>query len=221
MTSGCCRWVSSAWLIALAAAGVSLVFLWGRNATGFNVIVADNLRSSSRSWWSSPASSPSRCALSQVLEHDGAGREYYTLLLFAIVGAARCRWWRWRTDPAGGVLAVRQIMSLGVYVLTGIRRDSSRWPSKEAFKSFIPGGVLARRTLLALWDRVHFLVDRQHETRRRSEHFLAAQSHDEPARWCCWRSGCCSSASLSKCRRCHFACGRPMPTKAPQPLVTG
>ena len=69
---------------------------------------------------------------SQVVERDGmpAG-EYYALMLFAIVGMMLMAT---ATDLLVIFLAL-EILSLAVYVLTGIRRDSPRAPRRRSSTS--------------------------------------------------------------------------------------
>ncbi len=120
--------------IALAATGASLAFLWGRNQVSFNVVTADNF-GIFISLVVVVAGLFTVAFSSQVLDRDGipAG-EYYTLVLFAVVGMIMMA-------TANDLLVLfigLEVMSLGVYVLTGIRRD--HLPGVEgAFKYFLLG----------------------------------------------------------------------------------
>ena len=104
-----------------------------------------------------------------------------------------------------------EVLSLAVYVLTGIRRDS---PIGDR------GGVQvlpARRVLervLPLRHRVHLRPRpaAPGSTAIGSADCRAGDGADADA--AAGASACCSSASRSRCRRCRSTCGRPTPTKA-------
>jgi NADH-quinone oxidoreductase subunit N len=120
-------------LIGLTAAAITSGYLWNQHALGFGVIVADNfglfvtvtlviigvltiLFSSA------------------VVGRDGipAG-EYYALILFALVGMMMMA-------TASDLLVIfiaLEVLSLAVYVLTGIRRDAAG--TEAAFKYFLLG----------------------------------------------------------------------------------
>lgn len=121
-------------LIGLTGAAVASVLLWGRNASSFGVVTADNF------------------ALfvnlvlvvigvltvvfsGETLERDRlpAG-EYYALLLFSIAGLMLMVQ---ATDLLLLFLAL-ETMSVAVYVLTGLRRDDPR-STEAAFKYFLLG----------------------------------------------------------------------------------
>jgi NADH-quinone oxidoreductase subunit N len=121
-------------VIVLIGAAIGLVFLWDRNATSFDVIVADNFAificlilvvvGLLTIWFSS-----------QTIERDGlpAG-EYYAILLFGIAGMMMMA----MANDLLVIFIALEILSLAVYVLTGIRRD--RLASIEgAFKYFLLG----------------------------------------------------------------------------------
>ncbi len=121
-------------IIGLVGAGVASVLLWNRNATSFGVVTADNF------------------ALfvnivlvvvglltvifsSQVVERDRLpSGEYYAILLFSIVGMMLMAQ---ATDLLLIFLAL-ETMSIGVYVLTGIRKDQQAG-TEAAFKYFLLG----------------------------------------------------------------------------------
>ena len=121
-------------IVGLAGAAASSVLLWDRNAEGFGVIVADNfglfvtlvlvLVGALTIMFSS-----------QVIHRDEipAG-EYYTLVLFAIVGMIMMAT---ATDLLVIFVAL-EILSLAVYVLTGIRRENAN-SIEAAFKYFLLG----------------------------------------------------------------------------------
>jgi NADH-quinone oxidoreductase subunit N len=121
-------------IVGLTAAAVASIYLWGRDADGFGVIVADNFGlfvtvvlvvvGVLTIMFSGP-----------VVERDGmpAG-EYYALVLFALVGMMMMA-------TASDLLVVfiaLEILSLAVYVLTGIRRDTPEG-TEAAFKYFLLG----------------------------------------------------------------------------------
>jgi NADH-quinone oxidoreductase subunit N len=121
-------------IVGLVGAAIASVLLWNRNASSFGVIVADNfglfvtlvllIVGVLTIMFSSP-----------VLRRDGlpAG-EYYALVLFAITGMIMMA-------VANDLLVVfiaLEILSIAVYVLTGIRRDDPR-STEAAFKYFLLG----------------------------------------------------------------------------------
>ena len=121
-------------IVGLVGAAIASVLLWNRNASSFGVIVADNfglfvtlvllIVGVLTIMFSSP-----------VLRRDGlpAG-EYYALVLFAIAGMIMMA-------VANDLLVVfiaLEILSIAVYVLTGIRRDDPR-ATEAAFKYFLLG----------------------------------------------------------------------------------
>jgi NADH-quinone oxidoreductase subunit N len=121
-------------ILGLAGAAASTAVLWGRNAQGFGVIAADNFGlfvtivlivvGVLTIMFSSP-----------VVTRDGipAG-EYYSLVLFAIAGMIMM-------GSATDLLVIfigLEILSLAVYVLTGIRRDTPEG-TEAAFKYFLLG----------------------------------------------------------------------------------
>jgi NADH-quinone oxidoreductase subunit N len=121
-------------IVGLAGAAVSSVLLWNRSTSGFGVIQADNfglfvtltLVASA----SSPSCSPRRCSSATPFP---AG-EYYSLVLFAIVGMMMMA----TASDLLVVFVALEILSLAVYVLTAIRRDN-RPGHRGAFKYFLLG----------------------------------------------------------------------------------
>ncbi|HEX5109280.1 MAG TPA: NADH-quinone oxidoreductase subunit N [Vicinamibacterales bacterium] len=121
-------------ILGLAGAAASTAVLWGRNAQGFGVIAADNFGlfvtivlvvvGVLTIMFSSP-----------VVTRDGIpSGEYYSLVLFAIVGMIMM-------GSATDLLVIfigLEILSLAVYVLTGIRRDTPEG-TEAAFKYFLLG----------------------------------------------------------------------------------
>jgi NADH-quinone oxidoreductase subunit N len=121
-------------LVGLLGAGASAVALWGRNATSFGVIVADNfglfvtmvlvIVGVLTIMFSGP-----------VVARDGLPKgEYYSLLLFSIAGMIMMA----MANDLLVVFIALEILSLAVYVLTGIRRDDAR-ATEAAFKYFLLG----------------------------------------------------------------------------------
>jgi NADH-quinone oxidoreductase subunit N len=122
-------------IIGLVAAGVSCVLLWNRQAQSFGVVSADNF--GLFVMLVLVVVGILTVALSaQVLERDGiAGGDYYALTLFTIGGMMLMA----IANDLLVIFIALEILSLGVYVLTAIRRDSE--PGAEAaFKYFLLGG---------------------------------------------------------------------------------
>jgi NADH-quinone oxidoreductase subunit N len=121
-------------IVGLVSAAAASVLLWDRNATSFGVIVADNfglfvtmvlLASGVLTiMFSAP-----------VLGRDELPKgDYYALVLFSIAGMIMMA-------SASDLLVVfiaLEILSIAVYVLTGIRRDDPR-ATEAAFKYFLLG----------------------------------------------------------------------------------
>ena len=122
-------------IVALLAAGVACVLLWDRGAVSFGVLSADNFGLFVTLVL--VLVGILTIALSaQVVERDGINSgEYYTLTLFAIGGMMLMAI---ATDLLVIFIAL-EILSLAVYILTGIRRES-RQGAEAAFKYFLLGG---------------------------------------------------------------------------------
>lgn len=121
-------------IIGLVGAGVASVLLWGRNASAFGVLGADNF-SLFVNIVLVGIGILTVVFSSQTIERDGIPvGEYYSLVLFSIVGMMLMVQ---ATDLLLVFLAL-ETMSIAVYVLTGIRREHA--PSTEAaFKYFLLG----------------------------------------------------------------------------------
>ena len=143
-------------LIGLAGAGVSSALLWNRNAVGFGVIVADNFglfvtldagrrRRADDHVLVAGASSATACPPG----------EYYALVLFSIVGMMMMAT---ATDLLVIFIAL-EILSLAVYVLTGIRRDNA--DGHRGGVQVLPARRVLER-VLPLRHRVHLRRHRQH-----------------------------------------------------------
>ncbi len=121
-------------LIGLTGAAIASVLLWNRDLTGFGVMRADNF---------ALFLNVTLCiigGLTIVLSADVIERqrlpagEYYALTLFAVAGMMLM-------SGASDLLLIflsLEVMSLAVYVLTGIRR-SSETGAEAAFKYFLMG----------------------------------------------------------------------------------
>jgi NADH-quinone oxidoreductase subunit N len=122
-------------LVGLFAAGISSVLLWDRGAQSFGVVSADNFGLFVMLVLIGVGILT--IALSaQIVERDGlpAG-EYYALTMFAIGGMMLMA-------VAVDLLVIfvaLEILSLAVYILTAIRRDSKEG-AEAAFKYFVLGG---------------------------------------------------------------------------------
>ena len=122
-------------LVGLAGAGISTALLWGRGQTGFGVVAADTFGLffvmilvviGVMTMLLSP----------RLVERDELpGGEYYALTLFALAGMMLMAM---ATDLLLIFLAL-EVMSLSVYVLSAIKRNSEA-AVEGAFKYFILGG---------------------------------------------------------------------------------
>src|SRR5262252_200302 len=121
-------------VIGLLGAGVAALLLWDRHAASFGVVVADNFALFVTGTLvvvgilSLAISGP-------IVEREGlpAG-EYYALMLFSLAGMILMAM---ASDLLIIFLAL-EVLSLGVYVLTGIRRDVPT-ATEAAFKYFLLG----------------------------------------------------------------------------------
>jgi NADH-quinone oxidoreductase subunit N len=121
-------------LVGLAGAAVASILLWNRNASSFGVVVADNF-GLFVTWILIIVGVLSLAISGPTIERERlpAG-EYYALMLFAIAGMMLMA-------TASDLLLIflaLEILSLAVYVLTGIRRDSPL-ASEAALKYFLLG----------------------------------------------------------------------------------
>jgi NADH-quinone oxidoreductase subunit N len=122
-------------IIGLVASIVSALLLWGRGAQSYGVVSADNFGLFVVLVLATVG--VLTIALSaQVIERDGipAG-DYYALTLFGLGGMMLMAM---ATDLLVIFIAL-EILSLAVYILTAIRRDS-RAGAEAAFKYFLLGG---------------------------------------------------------------------------------
>ncbi len=122
-------------LIGLAGAAVSSVLLWGRRASSFGVVVADDFGLFVHLVLIG-VGVLTIVYSSGILERDRVPvGEYYALVLFALSGMMLMAI---ATDLLLIFLAL-EVFSLAVYVLTGIRRESAG-STEGAFKYFLLGG---------------------------------------------------------------------------------
>jgi len=120
---------------SLLTAGVTAVLLWNRNAFSFGVVTGDNF-GLFVTLVLVLVGVLTVALSSQVVERDGIGEgEYYSITLFAIGGMMLMAT---ATDLLVIFIAL-EILSLSVYILTGIRRES-KTGAEAAFKYFLLGG---------------------------------------------------------------------------------
>jgi NADH-quinone oxidoreductase subunit N len=121
-------------IVGLLGAGISAALLWNRNAQGFGVIVADNF-GLFITMTLVIVGILTIMFSSQVLSRDQIPQgEYYSLLLFSIVGMMMMA----TANDLLVMFIALEILSLAVYVLTGIRRNSMKG-TEGAFKYFLLG----------------------------------------------------------------------------------
>jgi NADH-quinone oxidoreductase subunit N len=121
-------------IVGLLGAAASTMMLWNRNADGFGVIAADNF-GLFVTMTLVVVGVLTIMFSSQVVQRDQFPKgEYYTLVLFAIVGMMMMA----MANDLLVIFVALEILSLSVYVLTGIRRDSARG-TEAAFKYFLLG----------------------------------------------------------------------------------
>ena len=121
-------------LIGLLGAGAAAILLWDRHAASFGVVVADNF-SLFVTCTLVVIGALSLAISGPIIEREGlpAG-EYYALMLFSLGGMILMAM---ASDLLVIFLAL-EVLSLGVYVLTGIRRDVPT-ATEAAFKYFLLG----------------------------------------------------------------------------------
>ena len=121
-------------IVGLVGAAVAAPLLWNRSATSFGVIVADNF-GLFVTLVLVAVGILTILFSAQVVERDGipAG-EYYSLVLFAVTGMIMMA----TANDLLVIFVALEILSLAVYVLTGIRREDPR-ATEAAFKYFLLG----------------------------------------------------------------------------------
>jgi NADH-quinone oxidoreductase subunit N len=121
--------------IGLVGAGIASAALWNSNATSFGVVVADNF-GLFITWILIVVGLLSLAFSAPMIERERLPQgEYYALMLFAV---AAMMLMATATDLLVIFLAL-EVLSLAVYVLTGIRRDNPL-ATEAAFKYFLLGG---------------------------------------------------------------------------------
>jgi NADH-quinone oxidoreductase subunit N len=129
-------WMPVGWLgiIGLAGAAATSITLWNRNAVGFGVIVLDNY---------GVFFNVTICGIGllTILLSSGSGErdhlptsEYYALMLFSIAGMMLMG----STLDLLVIFIALEIMSLGVYVMTALKRTSAEG-AEAGFKYFVLG----------------------------------------------------------------------------------
>jgi NADH-quinone oxidoreductase subunit N len=120
--------------IGLVGAGLSSALLWNHNASSYGVVVADNF-GLFVTWVLIVVGLLSLAVSAATVERLRLpSGEYYALMLFSIVGMMLMA-------TASDLLVIflaLEVLSLAVYVLTGIRRDSPA-ATEAAFKYFLLG----------------------------------------------------------------------------------
>jgi NADH-quinone oxidoreductase subunit N len=121
--------------IGLVGAAIASAVLWNHNASSFGVVVADNF-GLFVTWILIVVGLLSLALSAPTIDREHLPRgEYYALMLFALAGMMLMA-------TASDLLVIflaLEILSLAVYVLTGIRRDSAIG-TEAAFKYFLLGG---------------------------------------------------------------------------------
>jgi len=121
-------------VIGLVGAGVASIALWNSHATSFGVVAADNF-GLFVTWILIVVGLLSLAFSAPAIEREQLPQgEYYALMLFALAGMMLMAT---ATDLLVIFLAL-EVLSLAVYVLTGIRRDSPL-AIEAAFKYFLLG----------------------------------------------------------------------------------
>ncbi len=129
-------WMPVGWLGVIGTVGgiVTSVSLWDRNAVGFGVVIVDNY---------SVFFNITICAIGllTILISTGTAErdqlptgEYYALMLFSLAGMMLMG----STRDLLVIFLALEIMSLGVYVMTALKRSSAAG-AEAAFKYFVLG----------------------------------------------------------------------------------
>ncbi len=120
--------------IGLVGAAMASALLWDHNASSFDVVAADNF-GLFVTWILIVVGLLSLAFSAPTIEREQLpGGEYYALMLFALAGMMLMAT---ATDLLVIFLAL-EVLSLAVYVLTGIRRESAV-STEAAFKYFLLG----------------------------------------------------------------------------------
>jgi NADH-quinone oxidoreductase subunit N len=121
-------------LIGLAGAAVAAALLWGHNTSSFGLVVADNFGLFVTAILIVVGVLSIAFSGPTIDREHLPGGEYYALMLFSLGGMILMAM---ASDLLVIFLAL-EVLSLGVYVLTGIRRDSPT-AVEAAFKYFLLG----------------------------------------------------------------------------------
>jgi NADH-quinone oxidoreductase subunit N len=120
--------------VGLIGAGIASLLLWNHNTSSFGVVLADNF-GLFVTWILIVVGLLTLAFSGPTIERERLpGGEYYALVLFALAGMMLMAT---ATDLLVIFLAL-EVMSLAVYVLTGIRRDSPA-STEAALKYFLLG----------------------------------------------------------------------------------
>jgi NADH-quinone oxidoreductase subunit N len=121
-------------IVGLVGAAVAAVLLWNRNAASFGVIVADNFGLFVTLVLLAVGVLTIMFS-SAIVARDGLPKgDYYALLLFSIAGMIMMA----TANDLLVIFIALEILSIAVYVLTGIRRDDPR-ATEASFKYFLLG----------------------------------------------------------------------------------
>jgi NADH-quinone oxidoreductase subunit N len=122
-------------IIGLLAAGVSAMLLWNRGATSFGVVTADNF-GLFVVLLLIVVGILTLALSAQMVKRDGINAGvYYALVMFALGGMMLMA----TANDLLVIFIALEILSLGVYILTAIQRES-RQGAEAAFKYFLLGG---------------------------------------------------------------------------------
>ena len=194
-------------LIGLGFALAGSVLLWGRNATSFGgTLQADNFGLFITITLIVVGVLTIALSGPTIERENLPAGEYYAITLFAIAGMMIMAI---ATDLLLIFLAL-EILSLAVYVLTGMRRDDPA-STEGAFKYFLLGAFSSAFFLYGIALVVH--AHRQHAPRSHRQ-LHGRGGHEREPDDADGASACCSSASRSRCRPCRSTCGRPTRTRA-------
>ena len=125
-------------IVGLVGAAISAAILWNGNTASFGVISGDNF-GLFVTLVLVVVGILTIMFSSQVIHRDGipAG-EYYTLILFSLTGMIMMA----TANDLLVIFIALEVLSLAVYVLTGIRRENPR-ATEAAFKYFLLGAFSA------------------------------------------------------------------------------
>ena len=185
-------------------AALASVFLWDSDAQSFGVIRSDNFALFINIVLCIVGVLTMLFSHETVSGRDPAG-EYYALTLFALCGMMMMA----AATDLLVIFVALEILSLSVYVLTGIRRASAAG-AEAAFKYFLLGAFSSAFFLYGI--AFAFALSARRGSRRSASRFRRRP----PAR----RStlallavGLLAVGFASRCRPCRSTCGRRTPTK--------